>query len=116
MIGSHKIVSIIASLLVWQARMVRIRDDTEGLRARGKQGITALGFAGHCRCDRLDLRMSVVTFTVRLDRVMIHGTFVSLARKERASTQRMTYRIVGALPLHSRIDNHRTWNDNIASI
>ena len=76
--------------------MVRINYETEGLRARGKQGITALGFAGHCRCDRLDLRMSVVTFTVRLDLVMIHVTFVFLAREERASTQRMTSRILTA--------------------
>ena len=76
--------------------MVRISYDADGLRARGKQGITALGFAGHRRCDRLDLRMNVVTFTVRLDLTMIHVTFVFLAREERASTQRMTSRILTA--------------------
>ena len=76
--------------------MVRISYETDGLRARGKQGITALGFAGHCRCDRLDLRMSVVTFTVRLDLVMIHVAFEILARVERVSTQRMTSRFLTA--------------------
>ena len=75
---------------------MRISDDTVGLRDRWKQGITALGFAGHRRCDRLELRMSVVTFTVRLDLGMIHVAFGSLARRERASTQRMTSRILTA--------------------
>ena len=73
---SYIIVSIITFLLVWQARMVRISYDTDGLRARGKQGITALGFAGLCRGDRLDIRMSVVTFTVRLDRVYMGHSFL----------------------------------------
>ena len=137
---------------------MRISDDTEGLRDRWKQGIITLGFAGHRRCDRLELRMSVVTFTVRLDLVMIHVAFGFLATEERVSTQRMTSRlptvrihwnreatstssalgrgpvgslllnrtfrvaitamnrIVVALPLHSRIDKHWTWNDTIASI
>ena len=137
---------------------MRISNDTEGLRDREKQGVAALGFARHRRSDRLDIRMSVVTLTVRLDLVMIHVAFGFLATEERASTQRMTSRlptvrihwyreatstsfdlergpvgslllnrtfrvaitamnrIVVALPLHSRIDNHWTWNDTIASI
>ena len=74
----------------------RISLHTEGLRARLKQRTTALGFAGNRRNDRLGLRTSVVTFTVRLDPVMIHVTFVFLAREERASTQRMTSRILTA--------------------
>ena len=55
---------------------MRISYDTEGLRDREKQGVAALGFARHRRSDRLDIRMSVVTFTVRLDRGMMHVTFV----------------------------------------